>query len=303
MNILITGASGFLGRHLSVFLEKKGHNVTKITSKEIDLTNQHSCENIPKLNYHQIYHLAAWTQAGDFCQHHQGEQWIINQQINTNVLNWWKMYCPTAKMIAFGTSASYAPNIELVEENYMTGSPLDKYYAYAMTKRMLLAGLQSLNKQFDMNYLYFVPSTIYGPFYHVDKRELHFIYDIIRKILDYKYFNKKIILWGDGEQTRELIFVDDCVNIIYEVEKSASNIVCNLSSEKSLSIKEFAKICCDIVGVDFSNISFNINEFVGFKSKSLNTNKMNLFSKVNETSYISGLEATINWYETTNYSK
>ena len=38
--------------------------------------------------YDQIIHLAAWTQAGDFCLYHPGEQWIINQQMNTNVLAW-----------------------------------------------------------------------------------------------------------------------------------------------------------------------------------------------------------------------
>ena len=50
MNILIIGSSGFLGRHLSIFLENNGHSVTKLTSRDIDLTNQQSCENIPKIN-------------------------------------------------------------------------------------------------------------------------------------------------------------------------------------------------------------------------------------------------------------
>ena len=301
MNILITGASGFLGRHLSVFLEQKGHNVTKITSKEIDLTNQYSCENIPKLNYHQIYHLAAWTQAGDFCQHHQGEQWIINQQINTNVLNWWKMYCPTAKMIAFGTSASYAPEFELVESNYMLGIPLDKYYSYAMTKRMLFAGLRSLNAQFNMNYVYLVPSTLYGPNYHTDGRELHFIYDIIRKILDFKYFNKKIYLWGDGFQERELLYIDDAVENISFLSTETNNSIINIGSGEAITINDFAKICCQITGVDFKNIQYDIDGFVGSKSKVL-SNKVikNLYNTRLTDTYI-GLSNTIEWYENKHY--
>ena len=87
MQILVTGASGFLGRALCAKLETQGHTVTKLTSRN-DLTKLSSLVSgeIFHRFYDVIYHLAAWTQAGDFCLHHQGDQWVINQQINTNVL-------------------------------------------------------------------------------------------------------------------------------------------------------------------------------------------------------------------------
>ena len=43
-----------------------------------------------KNKFDEIYHLAAWTQAGDFCLKYPADQWINNQIINTNILNWWK---------------------------------------------------------------------------------------------------------------------------------------------------------------------------------------------------------------------
>jgi GDP-L-fucose synthase len=301
MNILITGSSGFLGRHLSVFLEQKGHNVTKLNSSNVDLTNQQSCENIPKINYNQIYHLAAWTRAGDFCEHHQGDQWIINQLINTNILNWWKCNCPTAKMIAFGTSASYSKNYELEESNYMLGLPLDKYYSYAMSKRMLLSGLQSLQNQFSMNYSYFVPSTIYGPNYHNDGRQLHFIYDIIRKILDFKYLKKEIYLWGDGNQERELIYINDVIECVTSLSNITSNKIINIGSGEAISINNFAKMCCNIIGVDYANVKYDINGFVGNKSKVLNNKLMKLLYNDELINIQNGLEATIIWYEQNNY--
>ena len=39
MNILITGSTGFLGKHLSNKLKNLNHNVTEVSSKTIDLTN------------------------------------------------------------------------------------------------------------------------------------------------------------------------------------------------------------------------------------------------------------------------
>jgi GDP-L-fucose synthase len=294
MNILITGASGFLGRHLSIFLQNKGHVVTKLSSKDVDLTNQESCKNIPSLKYDQIYHLAAWTRAGDFCEHHQGDQWIINQQINTNILNWWKINCPTAKMIAFGTSASYAPGFELKEEHYLDGMPLDKYYSYAMSKRMLLIGLQALHYQYEMNYLYIIPSTLYGNNYHKDGRQMHFIYDIINKIMKGKKNKSTVILYGDGYQRRELVYIHDFIFLLYEINKCISNTHLNIGANIDYSIREFAQFCCDIIGFDSSQINYDTNAFVGLKSKILNLDQLKSKVQIKYTSIEEGLLKTIN---------
>lgn len=163
MKILVTGATGFLGTILCSQLESQGYKLVRLNSQNCDLTQQDSLLQFKQESYDQIYHLAAWTQAGDFCVYHPGEQWIINQQINTNVLTWWQKYQPQAKLISMGTSCAYAPDLELVEENYLTGIPIDSLFTYAMTKRMLYAGQLALHKQFGLKYLCLVPSTLYVP--------------------------------------------------------------------------------------------------------------------------------------------
>ena len=130
-----------------------------------------------------IFHLAAWTQAGDFCLRHPGEQWLINQKINTNTLNWWQEDQPQAKLIFMGTSCSYSPDCRLLEDNYMIGEPIESLYTYAMTKRMLLQGARAINQQYGLEYLCTVPSTLYGPGYHTDGRQMHFIFDLVKKIM------------------------------------------------------------------------------------------------------------------------
>jgi GDP-L-fucose synthase len=88
MKILVTGASGFLGKTLCAHLRDAKHEVVPLSSRDADLTQGDSLRPFADASYDQIFHLAAWTQAGDFCLRHPGEQWIINQQINTNVLAW-----------------------------------------------------------------------------------------------------------------------------------------------------------------------------------------------------------------------
>ena len=163
MKVLVTGGTGFLGRHLRTRLAASGAEVTVINSRNCNLVEKHNLLQFEEAQFDRIYHLAAWTKAGDFCLYHKGEQWIINQQINTNVLWFWREFQPKAIMVAMGTGCAYPPELELREDNYMAGEPDRDLYTYAMTKRMLYAGLLALNHQYGMSFRHLIPSTLFGP--------------------------------------------------------------------------------------------------------------------------------------------
>jgi GDP-L-fucose synthase len=294
MEILITGATGFLGTSLCRRLEAEGHKIVKLGSRDCDLTMQNSLDRFNDMKFDQIFHLAAWTQAGDFCLYHSGEQWIINQLINTNVLNWWRRRQPQAKLIAMGTSCAYSPDRELIEENYMDGLPIESLFTYAMTKRMLYAGLLAINKQFGLNYLCLVPSTLYGPGYHTDGRQLHFIFDLIRKIIRGKAYGEPVVLWGDGHQKRELVFIEDFITVMLRLNGSCSSELINIGAGEEHSIRCFAKIICDIIDYDFESIRFDVSKYVGAKSKCLSIEKMkNLLATHDVTPITVGIQRTI----------
>jgi GDP-L-fucose synthase len=248
--------------------------------------------------YDRIWHLAAWTQAGDFCLHHPGEQWVINQHINTNVLDWWQSCQPQAKLIAIGTSCSYAPNVELSEENYLTGTPVPELYSYAMTKRMLLVGLQALSAQFGLQYLYVIPSTLYGPGYHPHGKQRHFIFDLIEKIIRGKVAGEPVQLWGDGHQKRELIYVNDFVNAALHLAGRASNDILNIGSGIEYSIRWYAERICELVNYDAVKIQYDTSRYVGVRSKQLSIRKLRkLLPEFEPTPIQQALEATIRWLQ------
>ena len=274
MHILITGASGFLGRFLAPFLREQGNTVVELSSRNCDLCRADALDPWNRERFDQIYHLAAWTQAGDFCLRHPAEQWLINQKINTHVLDWWHSRQPQALLIAMGTSCSYDSAYPLEEQNYLLGLPIDSLFAYAMTKRMLLVGLMSLHKQYGLNYLYTVPSTLYGGGYHTDGRQLHFIFDLVRKILRGQSHGDPVVLWGDGEQKRELVHVSDFVSALWELTATCRNEVINIGTGKEFSIKEVAQQICSLTGYPFERIEFDLNRFVGSRSKVLSIQKL-----------------------------
>jgi GDP-L-fucose synthase len=297
MKIIVTGSSGFLGIALCEYLEAHGHNLTKLNSKNCDLRKADSLSAFDSDKYDLLIHLAAWTQAGDFCIKHPGEQWIINQQINTNMLSWWAESQPQAKLVFMGTSCVYAPESELRETDYMLGEPIDSLYTYAMTKRMLYQGARALNKQFGLRYLCAVPSTLYGAGYHTDGRQMHFIFDLIRKIIRGKEYGEPVVLWGDGHQKRELVMVDDFVKILWELTQKFDNEIFNIGAGEEYSIRTFAEIICNSVGYPASQIEYDTQRYVGAKSKCLNVEKIR---KALPDSHLQplrqGLEKTIKWF-------
>jgi GDP-L-fucose synthase len=305
MKILITGSSGFLGSHLSAFLKNSEHEITLLNSKNCDLRNSNNLINYSNEKFDFLFHLAAWTQAGDFCITHPGEQWIINQQINTNFLAWWASHQPQAKLVFMGTSCAYATDSNLIESEYMQGEPIDSLYTYAMTKRMLYQGARALSQQYNIRYLCTVPSTLYGPGYHNDGRQMHFIFDLIRKIVRGKKFGEPVILWGDGYQKRELVLVGDFVKILWDLAMKFDNEIFNIGAGKEYSIRDFAKIICNYVDYPLEKIQYDTDRYVGAKSKCLNVEKINMHhSNYSLEDIESGIQKTILWfYESKAYER
>ena len=298
MNILITGGTGFLGKHLTQFLFEKDFQVISLGSDDCDLTDRESLSKYSHIKFDLIFHLAAWTQAGDFCLKHPGDQWILNQQINTNVLNWWLKAQPFAKLIIMGTSCSYDPRLPHLEENYLLGEPTVSLYTYAMTKRMLLQGVRALQKQYGLTYFCAVPSTLYGAGYHQDGRQMHFIFDLIRKIIRGHELGEKVVLWGDGYQTREIVEVNDFINLLWKLSNSLQNDIVNIGAGSEFSIRHFAKIISDVIGYRFEDIEFDESKYVGAKSKCLQITKARnlLKNDYKLTDMRCGIRKTTEWF-------
>ena len=292
MKVLVTGASGFVGRHLVPRLIIEGYEVSYSDSSNYELLGGTAYDyKNDTLSYDYIIHLAVKTAAGGYCQEHPGEQFLINSHINSYMLNEWKDRFPNAKMITFGSSCSYDKNSIKIENNYLKGDVEPGYEVYGNIKRNLLIGLQAMKKEYNMNYSFLIPSVLYGPEYNLDDR--HFIFDLIRKIVNAQNGGPEVVLWGDGTQTRELIYIEDAINIILEAMEWDLEVV-NLSSGIEYSIHDYAKTICDIVGYDSSNINYDITKFVGSKSKNLVNTFLNdyKFTPIKE-----GLKKTIDYYE------
>ena len=290
MKVLVTGATGFLGRHLTKMLEQKQWEVFISNTSKANLMSDKNLHIYNDIKFDYIFHLAAHTKAGDYCLYHKGEQFEINQRINSNILKYWNDQQPQAKMVAMGTSCSYSPELPMVEENYLKGDPEEGLYTYAMTKRMLLVGLKSYAEQYGLKWVYFVPSTLYGPYF--EEWDNHFIFDFIKNCYQAKFKNKEFTIWGDGTARRELIYIEDACNLMFKF-LNAENEIFNLGGGKDHSINDFAKYVCEGFQFDYNLIERDLTKYVGVKSKLLDIKKI---AEYNMTSLDKGLKKTIDWY-------
>jgi len=295
MNVLVTGATGFLGRHLCSRLLELGADIWTCNTK---IGNLHDYNGLVTLcvglKFDYIFHLAASTKAGTYCLSHQGDQYLANLQLNTNILKFWHERQPQAKLIAIGTSCGYDPGLEKKEDNFLKGEPFYDLYTYAMTKRMLLLGAQMLSKQYGLKYLYYIPSTLYGPMFDVE--DSHFIFDLIKKIYAGKNHSQPVKLWGTGNQKRELTYVGDAVNIIMQtlhLENESVNLCCG----QEYSIKHYANLISDIYNYDQTKIEYDTTQYEGVASKVLCAEKLHkLLPNYQFTPLEIGIKNTIYYY-------
>jgi GDP-L-fucose synthase len=141
-----------------------------------------------------------------------------------------------------------------------------------------------------------VPSTLYGPAYHSDGRQLHFIFDLIRKIASAKVQGTPVELWGDGNQKRELIHIDDFVSTALYLSDHVDNSLVNVGAGEEFSIRTFAQLICAHVGFDPDAITYDTTRYVGARSKCLLIDRLRgLMPEFNPVALSVGLPPVIDW--------
>jgi GDP-L-fucose synthase len=105
---------------------------------------------------------------------------------------------------------------------------------------------------------------------------MHFIYDLVRKILEAKATGQPAVLWGDGSQRREIVHAQDFVNAMLKLVNNdrAVGEVINLGAGTDCTIREFASEICRQTRTPESLVAYDTGKYVGAKAKRLDTAKV-----------------------------
>lgn len=301
---LITGGTGFFGKNFKTYVEELGGFVTAVGSK-YDLSNESEAERLFKDvltdKYDYIIHGAALQAAGDWPLFHKAEQYDINLRIHANTFRMWHKYQPQAKMIGIGSSCSYPKTKEiLAESDYWDGAMHESVDIYGFTKKAVSVGIEAYKSQYGLKGTTVIFATLYGPHDHFDPEKSHVVSALVKKFVDaVESGESEVEVWGDGTQTRELIYVDDQIKGLLSVLDYNGSLI-NIGTGKSITIRELAEAIKE--QSNFSgNIFYNTNRFVGIKHKvldiSLARDSFGWTSEVQCDSLENNLHKTIEWYK------
>jgi len=301
---LVTGGTGFFGKNFKTYVEQRGGYVITIGSK-FDLSDETAAESLFKDiltdTFDYIIHGAALQAAGDWPLHHKAEQYDVNLKIHANTFKMWHKYQPQAKMIGIGSSCSY-PKVKevLAETDYWDGAMHESVDIYGFTKKAVSVGIEAYKDQYKLKGTTVIFATLYGPHDHFDPEKSHVVSALVKKFVDAVDNNEtEVEVWGDGTQTRELIYVDDQIKGLLSVLDYDGSLI-NIGTGTSITIRELAETIKEQSGFA-GNIFYNTDRFVGIKHKVLDItlakNAYGWTTDIQCDSLKNNLTKTIDWYK------
>jgi len=298
--ILVTGAHGFLGKHLISLLQKEADikNIFSPSFNELDLREKNDCKKAVN-GIDVVIHLAANVGGIGFNQEKPGDLFYDNAAMGIHLIEEARK-AGVKKFVQVGTICAFPKftPIPFKEENLWDGYPEETNAPYGLAKKMLLVQLQAYRKQYGFNGIYLLPVNLYGPGDNFDPKSSHVIPALIKKFIDAKNAGKKeVVVWGTGKPTREFLYVEDAARaIILATKKYDKGDPVNLGSGKEISIKELAEKIKNLTEFK-GKIVWDKTKPDGQPRRMLNTSKAKKeFGFTAETDFNEGLSNTIKWY-------
>jgi UDP-glucose 4-epimerase len=303
-NILITGGLGFIGSHLSNKLIKDNevtivdnfstgslYNIKDQDNENLTIINQDiRTANFDELtsNIDCIFHLAAMASVPLSvirpleCNEINVVSTIrlLKSAVKNNV----------DKIVFSSSSAAYGENENLPLKET---SPLMPTSPYGVSKASCDYYLKSFYDTYGLNYTSLRYFNVFGPLQKADSEYASVIPSFINSLLE----NKQPHIYGDGEQTRDFVFIDDIITANINACKSDFNGVVNVASGESRSINQLYEIIKTNLRSDIE--PKYLRERVGDIKHSIadvsNMDKINL--KIDSDKFYDQLDSTISWFK------
>lgn len=301
MKILVTGGAGFLGSHLTDVLVKKGHDVYIIdnlsTGKNdnvnkkslffnIDIRSSSLGSIVKKINPEAVYHFAAQTSIAksmtnpklDFETNLVATQNLITSLSQTQV-----------KKIVFASSgAVYGEAAQIPTKENSVKNPFSGYGISKFASEFLF---NSLKRQSEIVCTTLRFSNVYGP-----RQDSSGEGGVVSIFINSILHDKEIIIYGNGNQTRDFIFVEDVINACLKSLNNNTSGVFNVSSSQETKILDLTKILENLIDQKVK-FKFKKRDFIEASRSSLSNSKFKKLSNWQQKyNLLAGLKETVKYF-------
>lgn len=304
-NVLVTGGLGFIGSHIVDNLISDNNvtiidNLTTGTLKNLNKPEHDNLEiveediryaNLDDLTSGKdyVFHLAAMTSV-PLSVEKPVECSEINLDSTVKLLK--SAVDNDVKKFIFSSSSSVYgqnKNMPLKEtEPPMPTSP------YASSKASCELYLRSFYDSYGLDYTSLRYFNIFGPRQDKNSQYAAVIPNFINAILK----DEQPVIYGDGEQTRDFVYVEDIVNANIAAAKSDYNGIVNVASGEKLTINQLYEIIKNNLNseIEPKYLPPRTGDIKHSLADITNMEKINL--KIKSNNFEKQLEETINWFKT-----
>lgn len=264
--ILITGAGGFIGGHLVAELIAAGHRVRAVDKKPLsdwfqrhlgadnrqaDVSCLSECLSVTE-GIDEIYNLAADMGGMGFIECNKA-LCMLSVLINTHLLmasrtNGVRRYFFSSSACVYNAEKQTDPNVVPLRESDAYPAMAEDGYGWEklFSERMC----RHFQEDFGLSTRVARYHNVYGPNGTYDGGREKAPAAICRKVIQAKLSGKREIeIWGDGEQTRSFMYVDDCIKGTQLMMASDAQEPLNLGSDRLVTVNQLVDIVERIGGV------------------------------------------------------
>jgi GDP-L-fucose synthase len=298
--VLLTGASGFVGKNIVESLQKNYHLI-KIGSEHCDLRNQQQTEDLIKTLKPDVVIHAAGKVGGIAANKENPAIFMYDNLImGTNLIESSKQN-NVSKFILLGTVCSYPKytQVPFKETDLWNGFPEETNAPYGIAKKTLMSLLESYHKQFGFNSVNLIPVNMYGPHDHFNLTTSHVIPALILKVKKAIENNEKVInVWGTGNASREFLYAPDLADAVQlAIEKDVGPSPINIGTGEEIKISKLIELICNIMNFD-GEIIFDTSKPDGQPRRCLDIEKSKkLLGFEPKTNLEVGLRKTCEWFK------
>lgn len=276
--VIVTGASGFIGLNLVRLLARLGAEVTvidrnqpleRVPNVQFEWADLRHLNKVYEADY--LIHLAAITNAG-FAERYPLDTYEVNVLGTSNLLN----HVQIKRRVLFpSTALTYKASDTPISE----GAEIDLSSVYALSKNMGEQVIKFHCQRMGVGYTIVRFFNIFGP----GQLPMYIVPQVLSQIKE----NRRIEI-RNGTVMRDLLFVDDCIDAVLKlaVSDSAQDSVFNIGSGHIVSIAEVARAAVEASGLQDVEIN-DLEEMIEYSPTAIMAN-------------IEKVQSTIDWYPKTN---